>query len=235
MPPAVAFRLGRPWELTRPPRGSPHAVAGRHRAPRAAFDSSDAPPRRQSPPQSRLSSSRSLGLFVFLPSYGSQRRSRRNLLRPLPISESASHGAQGAAAPKTHGVTSANRNHRVFPRLHDSHTNAVSYVGFPWRLSPTKHSHTPVVSWSLRQPWGEAGQRVSPILNTRNRRPGKLETRPELLQPENGQVVGRWLLIHLVPNLEAYLDFLIFHPGLTRPYTVFPQENSICVWGSYPV
>lgn len=141
MPPAVAFRLGRPWELTRPPRGSPRAVAGRHRAPRAAFHSSDAPPRRQSPPQSRLSSSRSLGLFVFLPSYGSQRRSRRNLLHPLPISESASHGAQGAAAPRTHGVTSANRNHRVFPRLHDSHTNAVSYVGFPWRLAP-RSTHT---------------------------------------------------------------------------------------------
>lgn len=66
---------------------------------------------------------------------------RRNLLRPLPISESASHGAQGAAAPKTHGVTSANRNHRVFPRLHDSHTNAVSYVGFPWRLAP-RSTHT---------------------------------------------------------------------------------------------
>lgn len=119
------------WPVGTGPLALPSTALTRPLGDRAPHSHVSAPP----------AASACLFSFVFLPSYGSQRRSRRNLLRPLPISESAPHGAQGAAAPRTHGVTSANRNHRVFPRLHDSHTNAVSYVGFPWRLAP-RSTHT---------------------------------------------------------------------------------------------
>lgn len=140
MPLAQPSAVSRLWELTPPPQGSPHPVTGGHRAPCTASDNSEAPPQRQSPHSlnpgptgvaSRPSSSRSLSLFVPLPVSGSQHHPRLNLLHPLCISESASRGAQVAAALKINGVTFANRKHCIFPRLHNGCRDAVPYLGFP--------------------------------------------------------------------------------------------------------